>query len=306
MAIFALVTVGAACSRSPGGSNATTRAPAHAPHQLAPTPAQAAHQLAQTMLGAAVLPVGARPYRGALPLTLTTAGAGTPSVANLVDEYRAWMVQVPAASLRSFQFATTKRGFAYQGGAGSVETPTGKAWIFESQFLHLPLNVALAQVNVAVADHAGGGAVVRVDALVSWTPPKPEAEYVPVDDRVATLTAMHPSSPPAVFRRVVITDPHRFAALAASFNRMRLAVIVITGECGASLVFVPDLGGYARGYGTIYEVAFSTDTRTKPNLIVVLPTCHGIGVRAGGALEPTLLEDDTFPNAVRQAFTPHA
>jgi hypothetical protein len=256
------------------------------------------------MLAATVLPPGAVPYIGTLPPILLTS-VNTPAVANLVDEHRAWHVLASAASLRHFAFTPTNHGFTGASGAGSDETPAGKAWTFLSEYRTLPLNVALAQLDVAVADDSNGGAVIRVDALVSWTPAKPVAESVPADDRVATIIAMRPSinpaDPPIVFRRAVITDPRSVAALARGFDRMRLAVMVEAGECGPTQVFVPDLRGYANAT-TVYEVTFSANTHTPSDIIAVLPTCHGVGVRAKGTTAPTLRDDGMFRSLVADAL----
>ncbi len=251
------------------------------------------------MFDAMRLPVAAQPYHGRLPAILTSV-TDVPALGNLVDEYRTWSVRRPAKSLRGYTFTPTRNGFRGGGGAGSMSTMDGFEWISGSEYSRLPLNVAYAQLNVAVSDDGRGGSVIRADALTSWTPPKTAAERVPAGDHVAVVTVMAADSPPNVRRRVVVTDPERFAAIASAFDRMRLAPIVRFGECGLLNVEVPGLGYYGRGT-MIMEVAFSRDSRSKPNLIVWTPTCRGVGVRANGQLQPTLQDGETFRTAVKAA-----
>jgi hypothetical protein len=110
---------------------------------------------------------------------------------------------------------------------------------------------------------------------------------------------MAADSPPNVVRQVSVTDPKQFATIATAFDRLRLAPIVLGGECGLRNVEIPGLGAYARGT-MVTEVAFSRDRRSRPNLLVWTPTCHGIGVRANGRLQPTLAGD--FTSTVRNAM----
>jgi hypothetical protein len=284
----------AACS---GHSSHASRRSATTPT----TPEQSAHAVARTMLDAVTVPRDAQLYKGRLPAVLTSATAGVPAVQNLVTEYRTWSVPVPSKSLRSFVFTTRRHGF--DGGtnaSGSMTTSAGRAWIGMSGYSKLPLNVALAQLDIGVADDGRGGSVIRADALVSWTPPKTAAELVPAADDVAVVTVMSAAAPPVVVRHVVVTDPKEYAAIVAAFDRMRLAVLVRFGECGLLNVVVPGFGAYGKGT-IITSVVFSRDRGATPDLQVWTPTCRGVGARSNGRLQPTLQSDDNFWRIVRSA-----
>jgi hypothetical protein len=115
---------------------------------------------------------------------------------------------------------------------------------------------------------------------------------------------MLPTSPPTVFRRVVLTNPHQVAKLVASFNRLPLAVMAQRSECGPRSVYVPDLRATAPA-ATLHEIAFSKDSRSKPNVIAVVPSCTGIAVRAHHTEQPTLKADAGFANLVTTILTAH-
>jgi hypothetical protein len=266
------------------------------------TPEQTAHAVARTMLDAVTVPRDAQPYQGPLPAILDSPSAGVPAVRNLVNDYRTWSVPVPSKTLRSFVFTTPRQGFDGAANASGYSVRSGdRAWIGMAGYSKLPLNVALAQLDIGVADNGRGGSVIRADALVSWTPPKTRAELVPAEDHVALVTVMAADSPPNVVRRVFVSDPERFGLIAAAFDRLRLAPLISFGECGLLNVQVPGLGFYGRGT-MIMKVEFGRDRKSKPNLLVWTPTCHGIGVRANGRAQPTLSGDFEFTSTVRSAM----
>jgi hypothetical protein len=265
---------------------------------------QTAHRLAQTMLRSAVLPEGARPFHASAPPILARS-VGGPAIGNQIDEYQLWSVPQSVQTMRFFTFGLSSHGFTMQGGDGSVETDAGKAWTSFAQFVDLPVNVAYAQLDGEVTEGVTGTSVVRIDALVFWTPPKPTTEYVPSNDRVATLIALRPTSPPSVARRVVITEAAKITALVTSVNHLRLAGVDERGECGARVVLMPIMKS-ASPATTIYEVEFSANTRAAPDMIVVSPLCLGhTGVRAYGKLQPDLSSDITFTRLITADLTPH-
>jgi hypothetical protein len=261
------------------------------------SPVRTAHRLAQTMLRAAVLPAGARRLHGSPPPILAMS-VGGPAMGNMTDDYQLWSVPQSVQTLRFFRFGPTSHGFTKQGVGGSTDTDAGHAWTSSAQLVDLPVNVAFAQLDGEVTQGASGSSVVRIDALVYWTPPKPTTEYVPSRDRVATLIALRPTSPSNVALRVVVTDAAKVKALATGFNNMRLAGVDERGECGYRVVDIPGMNR-ASPYTTIYEVEFSATTRAAPDLIVATPLCLGhVGVRAQGRQQPDLSTDDTFTRTI--------
>jgi hypothetical protein len=271
------------------------------------SPEQAARNVAQAVVDTTTLPGGAQPYRGPLPEVLRNPFGGiNGSQSNVVNApYRVWAAPEPAIALRNFDFAPSGYPLVSDNG-GTVSIPgyPGRAFAFGAQsFDGLPLNVAVAQLDVLVTDDGHGGSLIRGDGLASWTPPKPAAEYVPTDDHVATITTLSPS-PTRVAHRVLVTDPARVATIAANFNRIRLQVIGTGSECGMNpdpMLYTAEPSGHR-----IASVAFSHDARSKPNLIVSAATCYEIGVRARGIDQPYLQEDGAFVESLKDALVAHA
>ncbi len=101
-----------------------------------------------------------------------------------------------------------------------------------SQLAVLPLNISNAQLDVAVSDASSGAVVIRVDALVAWTVPRPRAEFVPAEDRVVILTVTHVDGAKRwPGKRVVATRADLVQPIVRSFNQLRVSAPQYSYEC---------------------------------------------------------------------------
>jgi hypothetical protein len=118
---------------------------------------------------------------------------------------------------------------------------------------------------------------IRVDAQVSWQPPRPGPERVPSATRVVTITQLpslnpHARRPPAP---VTITDLAVVRRLAALVDSLQLSTIgpaacPAVGLGGIRLAFLARAGGpplaVAQGPAPCGTVQFSTGGKQQPAL----------------------------------------
>jgi hypothetical protein len=138
------------------------------------------------------------------------------------------------------------------------------------------LNARDLVVEVAVAGN--GQTAIRVDAQVSWQPPRPVAERVPSAARVVTITQLssldpHVGRPPAP---VTITGLAVARRLAALVDGLQLSTIGPAASCplppggGIRLTFLARAGGpplaVAQGPAACGTVQFSTGGKRQPAL----------------------------------------
>jgi hypothetical protein len=138
------------------------------------------------------------------------------------------------------------------------------------------LNARDLVVEVTAAGH--GQTAIRVDAQVSWQPPRPALERVPAGARVVTITQL-PSLDPRVGRPpapVTITDPAVVRRLAALVDGLQLSTIGPAAACplppggGIQLTFRARVGGpplaIAQGPAACGTVQFSAGGQPQPAL----------------------------------------
>ena len=131
---------------------------------------------------------------------------------------------------------------------------------------------------VEVAAAGNGQTAIRVDAQVSWQPPRPAAEQVPSAARVVTITQL-PSLDPQASRPpapVTITDPGVVRRLAALVDSLQLSTIGPAASCplppggGIQLAFLARAGGpllaLAQGPAACGTVQFSVGGKRQPAL----------------------------------------
>ena len=131
---------------------------------------------------------------------------------------------------------------------------------------------------VEVAGVGNGQTAIRVDAQVSWQPPRPASERVPPAARVVTITQLpsldpHVSRPPAP---VTITDLAVVRRLAALVDSLQLSTIGPAASCpmppggGIQLTFLARAGGpllaVAQGPAACGTVQFSVGGKRQPAL----------------------------------------
>jgi hypothetical protein len=139
--------------------------------------------------------------------------------------------------------------------------------------------VLTARALVVEVTGAGSGqTAIRVDAQVSWQPPRPASERVPSAARVVTITQLlslgpRAGRPPAA---VTITDLVVVRRLAALVDSLRLSTIGSGAPCpgspggGIRLTFLALAGGpplaVAQGPAACGTVQFSAGGKRQPAL----------------------------------------
>ena len=131
---------------------------------------------------------------------------------------------------------------------------------------------------VEVTSMGNGQTAIRVDAQVSWQPPRPASERVPSAARVVTITQL-PSLNPRARRPhapVTITDVAVVRRLAALIDGLQLSTIGPAAPCPASLgggirlTFLARAGGpplaVAQGPAACGTVQFSVGGKPQPAL----------------------------------------
>jgi hypothetical protein len=137
---------------------------------------------------------------------------------------------------------------------------------------------------VEVTGAGNGQTAIRVDAQVSWQPPRPAGERVPPAARVVTITQL-PSLDPRARRPpapVTITDLAVVRRLAALADSLQLSTIG-----GAALCPAP-LGGGIR-------LTFAARAGGPPLAVAQGPAaCGTVQFSAGGEQQPALQITDSF------------
>jgi hypothetical protein len=254
----------------------------------APHPPPSAVAFASRLLDDAVLPPGVKPYAESAPHWLASDPDGTPALVNLVQAHRLWTLQSTAANVAGFLQAHRPDGFT-GGGIGSLGTlrsRTDRALFVDDQLLVLPSNISNAQLDVAVTDVGSGTVVIRADAQVAWTKPRPKAEFVPIRDHVVILTVTHLDGPKRRRgKRVVATSEELVQPIVRSFNQLRVSAPAYFGECA----------GDAR---LQYQVAFARSPGAPPDLVASIGPCSGVGATAGERTLPGLVPSGAFSTSV--------
>ena len=241
------------------------------------TPREAAITLAHRMIEEAVLPPGARPSDAPLPALLRKPFQ-TPAIGNLVQAHRVWVVKGDPQTIARFLDAHRPGGLT-PSGLGSESSPTGRAWLVDNEIPGLPSNVSFADLELAVADGGSGSALVRGDAVVGWTAPRPANELVGARDRVVIVSVIHTYEPGApVVKRVVTSDPKLVQPIVRSFNSLRVAPPYATHGC-------PMIGTRT----VSYRVEFATAATAAPDVVATIGKCGGPDVTVRGHRTPSLV-----------------
>jgi hypothetical protein len=292
-----LVVLAAACTGheevTPDAS--TTSTPARV--AVATSPEQVAITLANRIIDRAVLPAGAQRSTASPPRALR-GPRSVPGMGNLVQAHQLWRVaEAPHAAYEWF-LAHTPKGFA-GGERDSGSGPDGATWGLEDSLVSQPPNISDATLSIGVAGDGGAGAIVRVDAIVGWTAPRPANEFVSSRDRTVIVSVVHvfeQGSP--VGKRVVTSDPKLVQPIVRIFNRLRVEPPGLVHGC-------PAMGAHT----VSYRIEFAASPTAKPDIVATIGKCGGPSVTVAGHAAPSLVAssggavyDDSFYNAVARVL----
>jgi len=137
---------------------------------------------------------------------------------------------------------------------------------------------------VEVTGVGNGQTAIRVDAQVSWQPPRPGPERVPAAARLVTITPLPRLDPRA--RRppapVTITSPPAVRRIAALVDSLPLSTIGPDASCPAA-------------FGGGIRLTFRAQASGAPLAVAQGPApCGTVQFSAGGTRQPALQITDSF------------
>jgi hypothetical protein len=251
----------------------TTTGPVTAASRTAasPTPRQRAAADAAAILRAFVVPPGGQRLQKApdvLKVPISTLVSTT-----LVDDVSFWRAPGQPQAVLAWEQAHLPRRFTP--GDADFGPPS---WDRTFSLPPIPGVLNGRDLVVEVAGVGNGQTAIRVDAQVSWQPPRPARERVPSAARVVTITQLpsldpHARRPPAP---VTITDLAVVRRLAALVDSLQLSTIGPDASCpaplggGIRLTFLARAGGpplaTAQGPAACGTVQFSVGGKRQPAL----------------------------------------
>jgi hypothetical protein len=243
--------------------------------------------LASRMLTQLVVPPGAQqvsPSPVPRPLSVSSAVGFSPYS---VDHYRFFLVREPAAAVHSFLLAHVPGGMRWSG-AGLAPGTTNQItvqWVAYSP-RSLPAGIAGAVLGTAAMPSAHG-VLIRVDAGVTWFPPRTAAER---------LTA-------ASFRSVTVaetTQLPRQQTVTRVFTSRAVIGRLVTLVNAMPVSPDQDIRGIScLAVATVYRLTFT------PGVVILAGGCGGDSVIVNGEQQPRLLDlHGTLPGAVSQLLSP--
>ena len=197
----------------------------------------------------------------------------------LVDDVSFWRVPGQPQAVLAWEQAHLPRHFTP--GDADFGPPS---WDRTFSLSPIPGLLNARDLVVEVAGVGNGQTAIRVDAQVSWQPPRPGSDRVPSATRVVTIIQLpsldpHARRPPAP---VTITDPAVVRRLAALVDSLQLSTIGPGASCPAPLGGRIRLTFLAWGGGPRLAVAQGP------------AACGTVQFSAGGKRQPALQITDSF------------
>ena len=250
-----------------------------------------AQTLAQALVDQISLPPGSRAVATAPTpeLDQPPQETGTP---NLADAARFAVVPLDAAAVLAYARTHPPNGYtAENSGSGSTSGPhqPTEDYLMEN-VSDMPSGVDSATVLASVVEGSPDSThtYIRLDAQVTWLPPKPAGLTVPADDTVAvvSVTETQPPQPqmnlPAP-HQVTITDPAQFDQLRSAANGLQPGL--------------PGPRSCPADVGTRYHVEFKLTTDSPPDITFTAGSCGDVSVTRGDRSSGDLADDAAFSNA---------
>jgi len=270
-ACTAMAAVGCAAAHTTTGPVTAASRTAGSRTVGSPTPQERAVADAAAILRAFVAPPGAQRLQkapDALKVPISTLVSTT-----LVDDVSFWRAPGQPQAVLAWEQARLPRRF--MPGDSDFGPPS---W---DRTFSLPPIPGVLNGRDMVVEVTGAGndtTAIRVDAQVSWQPPRPALERVPSATRVVTITELpsadpHAGRPPAP---VTISGPAVVRRLAALVDGLQLSTIGPAASCpapiggGIRLTFLARAGGpplaVAQGPAPCGTVQFSVGGKRRPAL----------------------------------------
>jgi hypothetical protein len=243
----------------------------------------AALMLARQMLACLVVPPGSQaadPSPVPPPLDVSSAGDALPYT---VELHRFVLAREPAATVQSFLLAHVPAGMSWAGD-GLAQGTTNTITVLSVDYSPRSLASGLinAQLSTAAMPAAGGETLIRVDASVSWFPPRSPAEQ---------LNATR-------FRSVTVTATEAFPQSRTVTRTVTSRVVI--GRLVALINSLPatpypDVAAMSCAPGTAYQLVFS------PGVVIYAGGCGGSdAITVNGKEQPRLWDQGALTAAARQ------
>ncbi len=267
----------AACAAMTVAGCADTHTTTGSVTAVSATPRERAVADAAAILKAFAVPPGARRLQQApdalkAPMTILVSTA-------LVDNVSFWRAPGQPQAVMAWEQAHLPRRFTP--GDADYGPPS---WDRTFSLSPVPGVLNGRDLVVEVTGAGNGQTAIRVDAQVSWQPPRPASEQVPSAARAVTITQL-PSLDPRARRPhapVTITDLAVVRRLVALVDNLQLSTIGSNAPCPASL------GGGIR-------LAFRTRAGGPPLAVAQGPAaCGTVQFSVGGKRQPALQLTDSF------------
>ena len=267
-----LLAAGAAVAAAAcGAAHPTTGPPTTAPRAASLTPKERAVTDARAILKAFVVPPHAERLRrapDALKVPISTVVS-----TSVVDDVAFWQVSGQPQAVLAWERGHLPRRFTPED--ADFGPPS---WDRTFSLAPIPGVLNARDLVVEVTGAGSGQTAIRVDAQVSWQPPRPALDRVPSAARVVTITRLprldrHAGRPPAP---VTITDLAVVRRLAALVDSLQLSTIGPGASCPAPfgarirLTFLAGAGGrplaVAQGPAACGTEEFSIGGKPQPAL----------------------------------------
>lgn len=288
-ACAAAAVAATACSGTPASTGSAAPTASSATAQPAPTPTPAPPALsvpqlkqraaadAASILASFVPPPGARRLAKAPAVAhgLLTRPAFSIGSFDQVDDVSWWEATDQPQYVLAWELGQIPSRFQVGGPTTLVPGPT-LAW-YDTYWLSPVTGVLVWRDMVIETVGAGGGrTAIRVDAQVTWQPPRPASERVPAAARVVTIAEVPASkSATGLPKPETITNPAVVSRLAAATDGLELlppgkyACPPPTGNA-LMLTFRAQAAGpalaVANSIGGCESVTFTVDGRSQPAL----------------------------------------
>lgn len=288
VALAFVVVLAAGCTGAGSSASRTPPPSIVAPSTVSPAPADprsVALDESTRLIGAVLLPPGARPMTRAPVPTLRSAPT-RPSSPYLLDVPRWWSLPISASSALSWLHAHPPRGLRLSS-TGSGVGPGGPSGFLSYSDRTAP-SYSLATLVLDVAPDGRGGSALRSDGQTLWVPSRPAAEAVPTDVSAVRLIAYRGSGCCAA-RHVLA---HRMVRGAKAAELARLANALLRDNRG--VVNCANDTGFrisAMFVAVQRELVFTED-----------PACGSVSVTSGGVAQPGLLIDAAFQRALSKTL----
>ena len=241
------------------------------------TPRERAVTDAAALLKAFVVPPGAERLRtapAALKVPITAAGS-----TSVVDDVAFWQASGQPQAVLAWERAHLPRRFTL--GDADFGPPS---WDRMFSLAPIPGVLTGRDLVVEVTGAGRGQTAIRVDAQVSWQPPRPALDRVPSAARVVRITRLsgpvrHAGRPPTP---VTITDLAVVRRLAALVDSLQLSTIGPGASCPAP-------------FGGGIRLTFLARTAGRPLAVAQGPAaCGTVEFSVGGKLQPSLQLTESF------------